>query len=71
MKKIALILMLCLLAPMSALKAQFTITIDKDGSGTVAASGTQYYPIYTNYSYPYSVYRLPCHLVALKSGDNL
>lgn len=55
MKKIALILMLCLLAPMSTINAQTTITIDKDGSNTVAASGTQYYPIYTNYSYPYSV----------------
>lgn len=54
MKKIALILMLCLLAPMSVLKAQTTITIDKDGSNTTIST-TNYYPVYTNTSYPYSV----------------
>ena len=54
MKKIALILMLCLLAPMSTINAQFTITIDKDGSNTDVTT-SQYYPVWTSSSFQCSV----------------
>lgn len=50
MKKIALILMLCLLASMTALKAQTTITI-----GEGSTTRTNYFPVNTYSSQRYSV----------------